>query len=883
MHAITNRILSVIIFALIASNLFPQGVKGRVTDKETNPVPYPVIYDEATHTGITGNADGYYEFKLDAGNHSLIYKALGYHMVKRDITTANQYITINIKLNVQPVQISEVVVRPDKEDPAYAIMRRAIGLAPYHLNQIKEYLADVYLRGTIYIIKIPKIIARNIQIDGKKNLIKNGDVFLEESFNEISFRSPDTYEQKVMSYRNTYPFDAEGVSPAWIIGSSLYQDEFEGIISPMAPNAFSFYKYRYEGYFSENENIIYKIKVIPKRNSQQLMQGYIYIADKIWCLHSVDASLKMFFGTMNYKTMYAPVKGTAWLPISYQFYLDAKIMGISGNYKYSASVKYKNLLLNEEIAVEPFETHEDELSQNPPRQDEPDVKSDRDQQKIEELLAKEELSNRDMVKLATLMSKETTQDTVKNKALEIKDSENTITIEKDALNEDTAYWNTLRPIPLTTFETQLPELKDRTTGHAGDSVYTGDSTVTVGAGIRLGKIPGFIFFGREFRAFDSTLRIQYHGLIGINKFDFNTVDGLIYRQTFSLRQKIDASHTLNINPGIAYAFIRKKIMWWTDISYDYAPMRNGNLHFHIGSESVDYNAETGINHTMNSIASLFFRRNYLKLYQQNKMYLSNQIDLANGLFLTTTIGYQTAQPLSNHSDYSFFFRSKREYSPNIPVNDSVHAIRNLHHEEAYWDIGIEFTPRYFYRVSGGRKYYQYSKFPTLYFRNRISIPGIVKSTADYDLLEIGIRQKIEWPIMHAFYYDIKGGFFLNSNNVYLMNNKYFNNQDLPVNILRGDNVFHLVPYYRNSTCNNYLEAHVRFTTPYLLIKYLPFLSDKLWCENLHLHYLKTKEQPNYWEISYSVSQIYMMGSIGIYAGFKGTSYDSYGIQVLLEL
>jgi len=164
----------------------------------------------------------------------------------------------------------------------------------------------------------------------------------------------------------------------------------------------------------------------------------------------------------------------------------------------------------------------------------------------------------------------------------------------------------------------------------------------------------------------------------------------------------------------------------------------------------------------------------------------------------------------------------------------------------------------------------------------MAVPGIVNSTADYDLLEIGVKQHREWGMMHAFSWNIKGGFFLNRSHIYLMNDKYLNNQDLPVALGNTGDAFRLVPFYRNATTGNYAEAHVRFTTPYLLIKYLPFLSNKLWCENLHLNYLTTGQLQNYRGIGYSISQIYMVGSIGVFAGFTGTSYQSYGIQASFD-
>ncbi len=880
MRFVARCFLIIISASFSASFTNAQGIKGRLTDIKGEPVAFAAVYDETTFAGTNSNADGYYELKLEPGKHSVVYKSMGYYLVRRQLNTTGQMITLDIRMEEQSVQIKEVVVTPGKEDPAYAIMRKAIGLAPYHLNQVKEYIADVYLRGTIHLISIPKIIAKNTEINGKKNVLKSGDVFLQESINQITFQAPDHYDQKVISFHSTFPGENNDVNPMGIIRSSFYQPKIDEFISPLAPNAFSFYTYRYEGFFEEGRNTVFKIKVTPKRNSQQLMKGYLYIVDRLWCLHSADATVHMFFGDLSYKTIYSPVKSNAWLPISYQFFVDASIMGIKATYKYSSSVKFQQVILNEKKVIKPLkeevtpveETIKPEIT---------DPKKQKNQQELEKLMSKEELTNRDMVKMATLMSKEAPEDTARNKSLEIKDNDAKVTIEKDALKKDTAYWNTMRPIPLTHVEAQIPGMKDTTLVVRRDTLTVPDSAGTSKVVKKLGKMANFITSGAGFWAFDSTLRIHYDGIIGLKKVDFNTVDGFIYRQTISLEQRIDSSHTLKINPGIAYAFSREQVMWWTDVRYSYLPMRGGEAHLHIGSESADYNTETGLNSTLNSLASLFFRRNYLKLYQQNSGYLSNTLDLANGLNLTAALGYRTARPLSNHSDYSFFYREEREYSPNEP-DDPDDLARNVYHEEAYWDLTLEYTPRYYYRVWGGRKHYQHSKYPTFSIRNRMAVPGIVNSTADYDLLEAGIRQKREWGMMHAFSWNIKGGIFLNRNNVYVMNDKYFNDQSLPIGIGNLDDAFRLAPFYENATTQSFGEAHVKFTTPYLLIKYLPFLSNKLWLENLHINYLTTAEQHHYWEAGYSISQIYMAGTVGIFAGFSGLSYQSFGVQVSFD-
>ena len=92
------------------------------------------------------------------------------------------------------------------EDPAYMIMRKAIGLAPYYLNNISRYKAEVYLKGNLVINKIPRILQKSMKMETTSNsatlsvgskpkkeekVFKAGDSFFMESMNEIEFTAPD--------------------------------------------------------------------------------------------------------------------------------------------------------------------------------------------------------------------------------------------------------------------------------------------------------------------------------------------------------------------------------------------------------------------------------------------------------------------------------------------------------------------------------------------------------------------------------------------------------------------------------------------------------------------------------------------------------------------
>jgi len=64
-----------------------------------------------------------------------------------------------------------------------------------------------------------------------------------------------------------------------------------GFISPIAENALSYYKYKWEGSYTEDGREINHIKVIPRRKFEPLFSGYIDIAEDEWRIHSVKLEL----------------------------------------------------------------------------------------------------------------------------------------------------------------------------------------------------------------------------------------------------------------------------------------------------------------------------------------------------------------------------------------------------------------------------------------------------------------------------------------------------------------------------------------------------------------------------------------------------------------
>ena len=141
-----------------------QILKGKITNQSGDPIPYATVYIQELKQGTTSNTKGDYEIKLPAGKYTVTYQSLGFQPVYVNITLSDKTITKNVILPVQYYEIPEVRITASGEDPAYSIMRKAIGMAPYYLNNISYYKAEVYLKGNLVINKIPKLLQKSMKI-----------------------------------------------------------------------------------------------------------------------------------------------------------------------------------------------------------------------------------------------------------------------------------------------------------------------------------------------------------------------------------------------------------------------------------------------------------------------------------------------------------------------------------------------------------------------------------------------------------------------------------------------------------------------------------------------------------------------------------------------
>ena len=898
--------LTALIILFTSTFLHSQILKGKITTQSGDPIPYSTIYIQELRQGTTSNINGDYEISLPVGKYTVCYQSLGYQPVYVNVSLPKEIISKDVILPMQYYEIPEVRISPSNEDPAYIIMRKAIGLAPYYLNNVSYYKAEVYLKGNLVINKIPKLLQKSMKIESSGNqtsvtagskpkteekLLKAGDSFLMESINEIEFTAPDKYFQRMISYNSTFPAQGNEISPMSFIQASFYQPVLADMaISPLAPNAFSYYTYKYLGATTQGNFTINKIQVTPKRESQQLFEGMIYIIEYLWCLQSVDLSNENLFGKIRVQQLYIPVQDDIWMPVSHKFEINIGIIGFKADAGYGSSVKYTEVRPNLSLQ-KPAALSADYSDRSSTNHNTSDIIIPKSRQQINKILEKDKLSNRDMVKLSRLMEKESERSVNDSgrKSLEIKDHTTQI-VEKDANKRDSSYWANIRPIPLSDIEIRSLRISDSLKSAATFKERKTDS-IPSAKNKKINKFSKTIHDIAFRHSWSDTtgFRFTNAGLINLKSISFNSVDGFNYGLNFVISKSWKNTNSFNFIPDFRWAFSRKQLMGGIYTSYRFDKIRRSQFFIRAGSKSKDINNGGGINPFINALTSLFQKKNYLKLYDSRYFTLGYSSELVNGLTIELSSNYEDRRVLPNTTNFSFL-ESSEVYSDNIPVNaylssesNPINALRDQKHLD--FMSKISYTPFQTYRINKGVKIPASSAWPTFELSWQHGVNDFSEITSGlrrFDMFRFEVSRNSSIGAFSNFIWRLRTAGFLDNRNLTFYDFFQINTQPFPVLLDNYEDAFMIPSFYSLSTPEFYVEGHLKYTTPYLLLKLLPGISNTLMRENLSLSYLGSRFHPNYTEIGYSISEILFLGELGVYVGFNDIKYKSVGFKAVLR-
>lgn len=350
-----NKIILVLslLFGLTVVSVYSQVrdekfiINGTVTDEKEEPLPFVNIYLKGTTHGTTSNVEGNFSLSTNNSNEvELVFQYVGYKKVNVRISPGSGFAPINIQLFPEQIMLKEAIISADREDPAYQIIRNAIAMRKYYLRQVDSYSTKMYMKSNITLDEIPD----KFFLIPKKEMPDSSDLgllYLSESVSIYNFQKPDKRREEMIASKVAGQEAGYSFNRAEIVLLNFYKNlvnigfSERGFISPIANNAMFYYKYRLIDSFQENENIIHKIEVMPKRKSDNIFMGYIYIVDKRWNIHSLNLKITKhsqveFIDSVRVRQLYIPANDSVWMPLSLHFVGYFKLFGFRASTNFIA-------------------------------------------------------------------------------------------------------------------------------------------------------------------------------------------------------------------------------------------------------------------------------------------------------------------------------------------------------------------------------------------------------------------------------------------------------------------------------------------------------------------------------------------------------------------
>ncbi|PWJ54486.1 carboxypeptidase-like protein [Dyadobacter jejuensis] len=838
-----TRTFLALFFVCFCTISFAGGVRGRVQTVAGESLPYAGITVKGTSQGTMANEEGVYAFSLLPGNYILVFQYLGFRTQELPLTIGEDFLEKNVVMEVQALNLSEAVIGDLKEDPATTIMKKTIAKAKFHQLQVRSYSAKVYSRASAIATNIPSLLQKRLKKEG----IEEGKAFLNESVAEITYRRPSTYKQKILSTRNS--LDNSIPSPNEFIMASLYNPKVAGTISPLSPKAFGYYRFEYEGYFEDQGHIVNKIKVVPKAYGEGVFKGSINIIEGLWAMHSYDLQTTTSGLEISAKQIFNPIQ-KVWLPVNQQFKLEGGYLGFSGLFKYLVSVNYGSLdvdpNLREEVVINDRMANEQ-----------------RQKGKLEDLIQEQkQFSSKAFRKLSKEYAKDRIREdpTVSSRMVR-RDS---IVVDSMANKRDTTYWAELRPVPLTPLEVKSYALQDsiQLMKEIRQEVKKPDSTNFKLKHLVLGN--SYALGGRNYLE---------SPVVSLN---YNSVEGTALNFLTEWKKRWGRTSYVLASPYLRYSVGRKRL-------YGTMLLRTGTRNWDfslVGGElASQYNEEDPVEPFPNSIASRFFDRNLVKLYQNQ--FAKADVSVRNVeeiLDLYGSFEVQKRTELFNLPDTKSWIPSESYgYLPNRPVNKELGNTGFDPHTVGLLTFKAKLKPWARYIVRNGLKRYLPNRGPIFDMTYKQGLAGI--GEVQYSFVEGRFSHDAVLGPRSLLRYSVSGGGFVSKSNLYFMDFKHFMGNEFFLQIGDPVNNFRMLPYYQYSTDSWFVQGHAYWIFQRLLLTRLELVRLTGVKETIQIHALKTPSIGYYTELGYGLDDVLRIGRIEVIGQFHGAKLQAIGLRI----
>lgn len=785
-------------FYLLIATLLPflshAQVSGTVTNQDKKPLPAVSVLVKNSYLGTSTNTDGEFSLsKVPPGTHTLIFKSLGYQTLEKAVAVDGSKIQLAITLE-EDKQVLEEVVITNTENPALRIIKQAIKHRAANGNKIDKYEADFYSKGIMRMQNLPKKMAKaaSEEIPGLDST-GAGVIYLSETVSKISFQKPNKLYEEIVASKVSG--NDRGFSFNTAIGANFdfYSNTVDLGTGIISPIANQALSY-YQ----------FKLLNIHEEDGQRVYEIQVKpkrdkepVVDGV--IYIVDDSWEIYaidFTIPGYRTQ-QPVLDSISLVQHYAWHAQDKRWTKSMQ-RISFSLGFFGIKANGSY-----------------------------------------LQNFSNYTFVESFPKGTFGSTITK-------------INTGANLMDSLYWKEARPIELTEEERLDYALKDsvqiiRTSRPYLDSVDRARNKFRV-----LDPIMGYAY-----RDSYRNYKIEYVGLSNLNKSSFNAVQGFTFTAAVNATfGKNETGPLTTFNNDFQYAFAEQKLRFYADYQHRFNTKNYAIVNFEFGNQAVPFNEGQGVLPLINNFSSLWFKDNYIQLYQREQVKLQYAQNISTPLRLFLSAAWAKRSALVNHTNYSFFRREERYVSNNpLAPEDYENAPFTTNSVLEFgaalrWVVGQKSIER-----PDATFLLRDNRFPVFLLGFKQAF-NITDKDLSYQHIfgSVSQTQRIgTWGVLSG---RINAGKFLHADNIPLMDYKHFaGNQTHVATGSVYDNNFLLLPYYSHSSKDAYLQLHAEHDFKGYFFNKVPLLQYLQWGLIAGYHQLATTERKPYHEFTLGIDNI----------------------------
>ena len=784
-----------LLLSLFCSISYSQ-IKGTVSDKEGRPLPFVNIYVEGTYIGTTTNELGKYELNYTVSKQvSILFQYLGYTTQKHQLNITTYPYTFDVTLEEENFILNEVVVN-NGDNPANEIIKKAIAAKKTNALKTDKFEADFYSRGIFRAEDLPeKIMGIEIgDLEGNIDSTRSGVIYLSETVSKIKFEKPDNLKEEIIASKVAGDDNGFSFNTALNTNYDFYENYVDFGLKMISPIADNTFNY----YKFSLESTFYddKKQLINKIKVTPKRDKEPVFEGYIYIVEDSWAIYGIDLNIKGYR-MQQPIIENLKLIQNFSYNTENKIWA-----KNIQSLDFKAGIFG--IGFTGKFTH--------------------------------------------VFSNYVFKDEFEKKTF----GNEIVSFAENANKKDNHYWTEKRPVPLTDEEIKNYIKKDSIETVRNSKTYL-DSIDA-----KRNKFKIFdIVTGYTYTNSTKKHSFSYDGLSNFTSTSFNTVQGWNLNSGFSYRKwNEDNGKYTSISSTFNYGFAEDRLRVIGNIYHRFNNINKANISISGGSDVSQINSAEPITKLINTVSTLFFKNNYMKLYNKEFIKAIYGQEITNGIYLNGTVEYEKRHALFNNTDYTIIKNDDPYFSndPLQPFNETSVPFENHHVMKASLGTRIRFNQKYISRPNS-RMTISDNKYPTIYLNYTKAFTATNKDY-QYDFVAARVDYNNTFGNKGDFSFRMKGGKFFNADHIAFVDYKHFNGNQTHVNF-NGDylNSFNLLPYYSNSTNDAYLETHIEHNFNGFIMNKIPLLNKLQWNLVGGFHQINVPNYKPYQEFSVGFSNI----------------------------